>query len=60
MFFRKMTEEETRNSTKASGTAFSVLLIVLLGAFRLYVCKDVRDRGFIHDHAGGGGGVFWE
>ncbi|MDW4525492.1 hypothetical protein R3398_03790 [Rossellomorea marisflavi] len=31
MFFRNMTEEEKRNSTKASGTAFSVLLIVLLG-----------------------------
>jgi hypothetical protein len=32
----------------------------VVGAFRLYICKDVRDRGFIHDHAGGGGGVFWE
>ena len=32
----------------------------LVGAFRLYVCKDVGDRGFIYDHAGGGGSVFWE
>ncbi len=32
----------------------------LVGAFRLYVCTDVGDRGFIYDHAGGGGGVFWE
>lgn len=31
-----------------------------VGAFRLYVHTDVGERSFIHDHAGGCGGVFWE
>lgn len=48
VFFRKMTEEEKRNSTKASGTAFSILLIVLLGhSVYTYVQTSETGASFI-------------
>ncbi|WP_430489067.1 hypothetical protein [Rossellomorea marisflavi] len=44
MFFRNMTKEEKRNSTKASQTAFSILLIVLLG-HSVYTYVQTSEKG---------------